>query len=370
MTKDEDFKLLKIQTCVLRVSIHCDGCKQKVKKLLRRTEGVYSVSVDAEQQKATVSGSVDSTTLIKKLERAGKHAELWTQKSNQNQNQNQNQKQKSNNNGGNSSVKDNNKQKNQGQRQEQQQQKQNNQIKGIEGFGNLQKYSSLGSEEYDSLFDEDEEAGLRVLQEQANQYNLNLLRHHQLQAALNEANNAKKHAGNGINEGKKGNQHPNAGVQGNSGTFDPNAMAAAMKMGINGNDINAPASLSNNAVAPANLNNFSGFQLQPNNGMATGIGHHPASSMMMNMNGADFSNINMNHPSQAMMLNRMMGMHHLHQQQQQQQQQPQIMYQRIPYIPPSTGYYYNYNVAPHSYTTTPASHMFSDDNTSSSCSIM
>ncbi|KAG9457273.1 hypothetical protein H6P81_001781 [Aristolochia fimbriata] len=39
----------------------------------------------AEKQKVTVSGNVDSATLIKKLVRAGKHAELWSQKSNQNQ---------------------------------------------------------------------------------------------------------------------------------------------------------------------------------------------------------------------------------------------------------------------------------------------
>ncbi|EPS71104.1 hypothetical protein M569_03655, partial [Genlisea aurea] len=89
MTREEEFKLLKIQTSVLRVNIHCDGCKQKVKKLLHKIEGVYQVNVDCEQQKVTVSGSVDSATLIKKLVRAGKHAELWCQKSSaQNQNQN------------------------------------------------------------------------------------------------------------------------------------------------------------------------------------------------------------------------------------------------------------------------------------------
>ncbi|XP_057765889.1 heavy metal-associated isoprenylated plant protein 37-like [Salvia miltiorrhiza] len=87
MTKDEDFKLLKIQTCVLRVNIHCEGCEQKVKKILQRIEGVYQVKIDAEQQRVSVSGNVDSATLVKKLVRAGKHAELWSQKSNQIQKQ-------------------------------------------------------------------------------------------------------------------------------------------------------------------------------------------------------------------------------------------------------------------------------------------
>ena len=30
-----------LQTCVLKVNIHCDGCKQKVKKLLLRIEGAH-----------------------------------------------------------------------------------------------------------------------------------------------------------------------------------------------------------------------------------------------------------------------------------------------------------------------------------------
>ncbi|XP_078431216.1 uncharacterized protein LOC144703018 [Wolffia australiana] len=81
MTKDEEFKLLKIQTVVLRVHIHCDGCRQEVKKLLQKIEGVYTVAIDAENQKVTISGNVDSSTLIKKLAKSGKHAQLWSLKS-------------------------------------------------------------------------------------------------------------------------------------------------------------------------------------------------------------------------------------------------------------------------------------------------
>lgn len=39
--------------------------------------GVYKVDIDAEQQKVTVTGSVDSSILIKKLGKLGKHAEVW-----------------------------------------------------------------------------------------------------------------------------------------------------------------------------------------------------------------------------------------------------------------------------------------------------
>uniref|UniRef100_A0A0E0F9I6 HMA domain-containing protein n=1 Tax=Oryza meridionalis TaxID=40149 RepID=A0A0E0F9I6_9ORYZ len=77
MSKEE---VLKIQTCVLKVNIHCDGCQKKVKKILHKIEGVYQTSIDAEQGKVTVSGLVDPATIIKKLNKAGKPAELWGSK--------------------------------------------------------------------------------------------------------------------------------------------------------------------------------------------------------------------------------------------------------------------------------------------------
>ncbi|ESQ49431.1 hypothetical protein EUTSA_v10020810mg [Eutrema salsugineum] len=85
MSKEE---FMKIQTCVLKVNIHCDGCKQKVKKILQKIEGVFTTKIDAEQGKVTVSGSVDPSVLIKKLAKSGKHAEIWgAPKGNNNVNQ-------------------------------------------------------------------------------------------------------------------------------------------------------------------------------------------------------------------------------------------------------------------------------------------
>ncbi|KAI4364599.1 hypothetical protein MLD38_020670 [Melastoma candidum] len=75
MSKQE---VMKMQTCVLRVNIHCHGCERKVMKLLRRTEGVYAAKVDAEQGMVTVTGNVDPGLLIWRLEKSGKHAELWS----------------------------------------------------------------------------------------------------------------------------------------------------------------------------------------------------------------------------------------------------------------------------------------------------
>ncbi|KAJ6988155.1 heavy metal-associated isoprenylated plant protein 37 [Populus alba] len=380
MTKEDDFKLLKIQTCVLKVNIHCDGCKQKVKKLLQRIEGVYQVSIDAEQQKVTISGTVDSATLIKKLVRAGKHAEVWFQKSNQ--------KQKNNCDGNIKSQKP-------------------GLVKGLEAFKNQQKFPAFCAEEDDDYLDDEDEDGddLRFLR--PNQ--LGLLR---LQAM--DANNAKKGIGaiaatssngnkmnnlvNG-NAGNKGNPNQNIGMKVNpGGGIDQKAMAALQMKNAHlggrsisagefqrGNDMNAMinlpgfhgngANVSNAAAAIAalggNSNGLGGLQVQSNNnagfpagGYATG--QYPSS--MLNMNGH-------NHPTAAALMMNMQNRNVS-------QPPPQMMYHRSPYNPPTTGYYYNYCPAPYPYPdpyteqlnyngdhSAASTEMLSDENTSS-CSIM
>ncbi|XP_027151584.1 heavy metal-associated isoprenylated plant protein 37 [Coffea eugenioides] len=416
MSKDEDFKLLKIQTCALRVNIHCDGCKQKVKKLLQRIEGVYQVSIDAEQQKVTVSGGVDSATLIKKLVRAGKHAELWSQTTNQNQKQQ------------NANCNKDDKNNNKGQKQQQ------GLIKGLEALKNQQKLAFNLEEDEDFLDEEEdedeEEEELRFLREKANQ--INLLRQQTaamqgknakngfgqaMAAAAAASNNGKmpNNSGN-VNAGKKANHQPNQnmGMKGNPGGIDQKTMQA-LKMNNaqfagGGNIINpGEAKIGNDISSMMNLAGFHGdggannfasvlggnaastgsgavyhHQVQPNNqafmnsspagfptaGMAAG--HHP-SAMMVNMNG----NGVYNQPSSQSMLMNLQNRHAM--------QQPQMMYNRSPYIPTSTGYYYGYGPAavlppyhsymgsdPSYYNTADQSasaHMFSDENTSS-CSIM
>ncbi|KAA8536844.1 hypothetical protein F0562_029322 [Nyssa sinensis] len=44
------------------------------------SSGVYSVNIESKQHKVTVMSNVDAETLIKKLIKSGKHAELWPQK--------------------------------------------------------------------------------------------------------------------------------------------------------------------------------------------------------------------------------------------------------------------------------------------------
>ncbi|XP_022969697.1 heavy metal-associated isoprenylated plant protein 36-like isoform X3 [Cucurbita maxima] len=68
------------KTCLLRVSIHCEGCKRKVIKILHNIHGVHAVEIDRNQQKVTVTTNIDEQTLIKRLIKAGKHAEPWPER--------------------------------------------------------------------------------------------------------------------------------------------------------------------------------------------------------------------------------------------------------------------------------------------------
>ncbi|XP_027359403.1 heavy metal-associated isoprenylated plant protein 33-like [Abrus precatorius] len=72
MAKEVDFKNIE-----LKVSANCcEGCKRKVKKALRNTEGVLNIYIDPLQPKITVLGNVNPHILIKKLLKVGKRAEL------------------------------------------------------------------------------------------------------------------------------------------------------------------------------------------------------------------------------------------------------------------------------------------------------
>ncbi|KAI3849021.1 hypothetical protein MKX03_011464 [Papaver bracteatum] len=76
---EESPEPLRYQTSVLKVSIHCQGCKKKVKKILQSIDGVYQIAIDSQQHKVAVTGDVDPEKLIKTLNKAGKLAELWPQ---------------------------------------------------------------------------------------------------------------------------------------------------------------------------------------------------------------------------------------------------------------------------------------------------
>ncbi|KAG1347060.1 heavy metal-associated isoprenylated plant protein 37 [Cocos nucifera] len=389
MTKDDNFKLLKIQTFILKVHIHCDGCTQEVKKILHRIEGVYTVSIDAEHQKVTVSGNVDSKTLIKKLARAGKHAELWTQKPN-NQSHKPNQQHQAAH-----SLKDGNKNS----------KGQPNQalIQGLKAFNNQQhKFDSFSSDDED--YDDDDEVDvdeLRLLGDKMNQ--LNLLR--QANDAAAAAANAKKNGnagGNGNNvAGKKGGGNPNqnVGLKGPTGPDQKgfNAAFPNYKMGnvahLGGGSLNAGEG---RRVGDINgLMGMGGIQgLGGNNGLGFHQAQHPQQQQQQQLgntfptgfpaNGGGglsgayqapmMGNLQayQNHPSAMMMMNSR-GLNNNMLMNESRYMQPQMMYNRAPQVPPYTGYYHPYYPSPYPYhqpeTGDYGANLFSDENTSS-CAVM
>ncbi|KAL5076865.1 hypothetical protein RYX36_015849 [Vicia faba] len=63
--------------------MNCEGCRAKVKKVLKKVEGVYGVNINAEEQEVIVTGTVNPSTLVQKLAKLGKHAEIWNEDYNQ-----------------------------------------------------------------------------------------------------------------------------------------------------------------------------------------------------------------------------------------------------------------------------------------------
>ncbi|PON50520.1 Heavy metal-associated domain containing protein [Trema orientale] len=80
MAKEVDLKKVE-----LKVFVNCcDGCRRKIKKVLRSIDGVFRIEIDPLQPKVTVLGNVDPQVLIKKLCKAGKQAEVVRQLGNEN----------------------------------------------------------------------------------------------------------------------------------------------------------------------------------------------------------------------------------------------------------------------------------------------
>lgn len=316
--------------------------------------GLYTVSIDADQQKVTVSGSVDSSTLIKKLTRAGMYAQLWSQKPNQNHKPN-----------GNKVDQNAKKQKDGG-------------AKGLKGFNNQQKLTPFGDFEDGEDCDIEDDDEFRLLEKKVNR--LGLLRQ------ANDVANAKKGGQANQNQNKGGNgKKVGGGAPGHNGDGKiPNAAAkntnVIPNMKMNGAGIGNAEGKRMNDLITMNLNGYHG---QPS-GMMTGLGsnmgtfpyhqptnfhnpglptnaangygvglHHP-SSMMMNL-----QNYQYHHPSMAM--NLQSGLPFL---------QPQMTYNKSPLVSPYTGYY-QVNPYPSSRfeNSDYAAYMHSDE-TTSSCVVM
>ena len=334
---------------------------------------------------------MDSSTLINKLVRAGKHAELWSQK-------------------GNPSPKPKNKE----------DKTPNKETKHL-------KLTTFNCED-DEIAD---------CVEEGDDYEVAQLQFRDLlrQRAI-EANNAGK-GGIGISRipglvagnGKMNNNHHHLSINnkpGNGKKIDPNQpmsikntpseidrkTLATLKMNnaqlfgngresinpgeakrANNNDLNSMMSMAGfnggnllNFATPSSIdvnstNTSQGLHLQQNNGY--GYGYQPPSTSGFSMATGQY------HHQQQQQPNFISGYNQYQQQQpsmnmnnmlnrQAMNQQPQMMYNRAQLVPSNTGYYFSYNPSPvhpshpnvHGYNSNSAADMFSDENTSSSCSIM
>lgn len=242
------------------------------------------MGIDAEQQKVTISGSLDSATLIKKLVKAGKHAELWSQKGNQKQ----------------KSGKEENKNGKGGQK--------GNGGKNLETLKNNHNFTFMSEGDDEEEYSEEE-----------------------FYRAMLDAETASK-GNNAAANGKVKQNQIEQKIPANG-----NISAMMNLAGFHGNGGSNYSTI---------LGNGGGFQLQPN------AFHNPAAALMANGNGY----IN---PSTVVM-----------------NRQPQMMYNRSPFVAPTTGYYSSYGPVPYGLTgpvqyglTEPVGYGY-DDNGSGSCSVM
>ncbi|KAJ7555049.1 hypothetical protein O6H91_05G020000 [Diphasiastrum complanatum] len=65
-----------VQTIVMKVGMHCDGCARKVRKILTHMAGVEELKVDYPGQRVTVKGTIDPKKVVHKVSKAGKAVEI------------------------------------------------------------------------------------------------------------------------------------------------------------------------------------------------------------------------------------------------------------------------------------------------------
>ncbi|XP_042945536.1 heavy metal-associated isoprenylated plant protein 28-like [Carya illinoinensis] len=59
------------------VHMDCAGCERKIKKALRKLDGVNEVDIDLNMQKVTVMGWVEQEKVLKTMRKMGRRADLW-----------------------------------------------------------------------------------------------------------------------------------------------------------------------------------------------------------------------------------------------------------------------------------------------------
>lgn len=59
------------------VHMDCSGCEDRVRKALRKLEGVDDIDIDMANQKVTVTGYVEQKKVLKAVRKTGRRAVLW-----------------------------------------------------------------------------------------------------------------------------------------------------------------------------------------------------------------------------------------------------------------------------------------------------
>ncbi|XP_020099032.1 heavy metal-associated isoprenylated plant protein 28-like isoform X2 [Ananas comosus] len=64
---------------IVEICVHmdCAGCESKIRKAIRKLEGVDSVEIDMGQQKVTVTGWIDQKKVLKAVRKTGRRAVFW-----------------------------------------------------------------------------------------------------------------------------------------------------------------------------------------------------------------------------------------------------------------------------------------------------
>lgn len=73
-TEENKPKEPKVSTVVMKIRLHCDGCAHKIKRIIKKTQGVEDVTVDSQKDLVTVKGTMDvkelTAYLSEKLKRS------------------------------------------------------------------------------------------------------------------------------------------------------------------------------------------------------------------------------------------------------------------------------------------------------------
>ncbi|CAH9136048.1 unnamed protein product [Cuscuta epithymum] len=58
-----------VKTTVLKINLHCEGCIQKIQKIVNKTKGCHEMKLDKQKELVTVTGSMDVKALCENLKK-------------------------------------------------------------------------------------------------------------------------------------------------------------------------------------------------------------------------------------------------------------------------------------------------------------